>query len=222
MRAFDIIVALFGLIILSPLLLAIVVVIKVSSPGPILYSQQRVGRHGRLFRLYKFRTMVLNSDQIGTSVTTCTDPRITKIGRVLRKSKLDELPQLWNVLKGDMSFVGPRPDVPEIVVKYNSNMKKILEVRPGITSNASLHLRNEEELLSLASDPDRTYEEVFVPAKVSLSMEHVNNTSFLFNMKVLLQTIWVLTGGRIWPVKEHPFVTNIKEEIIKKNERLQI
>ena len=155
--------------------------------------------------------MVVNAGHIGTSVTTGHDPRITKIGRVLRKTKLDELPQLWNVLKGDMSFVGPRPDVQEIVNNYTGEMRRILEIRPGITSNASLHLRNEEELLSLAREPDKAYEEIFVPAKVELAMEHVLRKSFFFDFGILLKTVWVLTAGRIWPIKEHSIIKEIKQ-----------
>src|SRR3972149_2798692 len=186
MRIFDCIVSLIGIVILSPLFMLTVLLIKCTSPGPLIYSQKRVGRNGRLFSLYKFRSMVVNADRIGTSVTTGKDPRITKVGRILRKTKLDELPQLWNVLKGDMSFVGPRPDVPEIINNYTGAMKRILEVRPGITSNATLYLRNEEDLLSFAKDHDKAYEEIFVPAKVKLAMEHVNRRSFFFDFSVLL------------------------------------
>lgn len=211
MRVFDFLVSLIGMIILSPIFLCAAFLIKGTSPGPIIYSQKRVGRNGRLFSLYKFRSMVVNADRIGTSVTTGHDPRITKVGRVLRKTKLDELPQLWNVLQGDMSFVGPRPDVPEIVNNYTGAMKRILEVRPGITSNASLYLRNEEDLLSLAGEPDKVYEEIFVPAKVSLAMEHVCRKSFLFDFSILLKTVWVLTAGRIWPINEHPVVKEIRQ-----------
>lgn len=213
MRIFDLLVSLIGIVMLSPVLFCLALLIKCASPGPIIYSQKRVGLNGRLFRLYKFRTMMVNADKIGSSVTTDRDPRITNIGRVLRKTKLDELPQLWNVLKGDMSFVGPRPDVPEIVNNYTVAMKRILEVRPGITSNASLHLRNEEHLLSFAKEPDKAYEEIFVPAKVELAMEHVRRKSFFFDFGILLQTVWILTGGRIWPIKEHPIVKEIKQAI---------
>ncbi len=205
------------MLILSPLFIITTFLIKISSPGPIIYSQLRVGRNGRLFHLYKFRSMVNKADQIGTSVTTGRDPRVTKIGKLLRKTKLDEFLQLWNVLKGDMSFVGPRPDVLEIVNNYSSEMKRILEVRPGITSNATLHLRNEEDLLSLAKDPDKAYEEIFVPLKVMLAMEHVERKSFLFDFSILLKTVWALTGGKIWPTKEHLLVAEIKEQVQKQN-----
>ena len=185
-----------------------------------MYSQERVGRNGQLFRLYKFRSMVINADKIGTSVTTGKDHRITRIGRILRRTKMDELPQLWNVLKGDMSFVGPRPDVPEIVNSYNGKMKRILEVRPGITSNVALYLRNEEGLLSLAKDPDKAYDEIFVPAKVRLAMEHVDRKSILFNFGVLFKTVWALTSGRIWPIREHSIVSEIKKDIERMNKDL--
>ena len=217
MRFFDFIIAFIGIMILSPWFVIIVIMVKLGSPGTIIYSQERVGLNGRRFRLYKFRSMIVNADKVGTSVTTGNDTRITKIGRFLRKIKLDELPQLWNVLKGDMSFVGPRPDVPEIVNKYSPEMRRILNVRPGITSNATLYLRNEEDLLSFAKDHDKAYEEIFVPAKVKLAMEHVNRRSFFFDFFVLLQTVWALTGGRILPGKEHPIINGIKQSIEKMN-----
>lgn len=160
MRLFDVTIALLGILLLSPFFIVSAVIVKLSSPGPVFYAQSRVGRYGRLFRLYKFRSMVDKADRMGTSVTAGNDRRITRFGKFMRKTKIDELPQLWNVLKGDMSFIGPRPDVPEIVNNYSNEMKKILNVRPGITSNATLHLRHEEDLLMLAKDPDRAYEEI--------------------------------------------------------------
>ncbi len=217
MRAFDFMVALIAVLILLPLFIFILFLIKLSSSGPIIYSQERVGRNGSIFRLYKFRSMVDNAELMGTSVTTGKDPRITKIGRILRKTKLDELPQLWNVLSGEMSLVGPRPDVPEIVNNYNNKMRRILDIRPGITSNVALYLRNEEDLLSLADDPDKAYDEIFVPAKVGFAMVHVNRNSFFFDLCILLKTLWALTGSRIWPIKEHPIINEIKREIERMN-----
>ncbi len=217
MRLFDFIISLVGILILSPLFIITSFLIKLTSPGQILFTQDRVGRNNCIFRLYKFRSMVNNADRMGTSVTTGNDTRITKIGKILRKTKLDELPQLWNVLKGDMSFVGPRPDVPEIVNNYTGDMKRILGVRPGITSNATLHLRNEEDLLSLAKDHDKAYEEIFVPAKVKLAMEHVDRKSFLFDFSILLKTVWALTVGKIWPIKEHQIINEIKQDIERLN-----
>ena len=180
-RLFDIIFSLFGLCVFAPLLVVIAVLIKrTSSQGPVIYAQKRVGLHERIFDVYKFRTMVDKADTLGTSVTTGVDPRITPVGRVLRKTKLDELPQLFNVLKGDMSFVGPRPDVPQITAKYTSEMKRIFLIRPGITSVATLHFRHEEEILAKVPDPDVFYDEVVVPLKVDLALEHARRSSFFF------------------------------------------
>lgn len=212
-RLFDVLAALCGLLLLLPLLLTIAAVIKLSSPGPVLYSQLRVGRHGRRFRIYKFRSMVVNADKLGSSVTTGGDRRITTIGRILRRTKLDELPQLWNVLTGDMSLVGPRPDVPEIVDTYNPELRRILEVRPGMTSIASLHLRDEELLLAVARHPDDAYLKVMVPYKIRLAMQHVENQSIWFDLKIIWQTIWALTAGRLMPPYEDPTVTDIRVQI---------
>jgi len=189
--------------------------IRVTSDGPVFFRQGRVGWQGKVFQVYKFRTMVQGAEEMGTSVTTRRDPRVTPIGRILRKLKLDELPQLINVFMGDMSLVGPRPDVPEIVQKYTPEMRRIFQIRPGITSVATLHLRDEEAILARVHNPDRFYEDVLVPLKVKLAMEHVDRNSFAFNLKVLFQTIWMLTLGRWWPIKEHPAVAKLREEIEK-------
>ncbi len=220
MRLFDFIVSIIGICILFPLFIISGLLIKFTSPGSIFYIQDRVGRSSCIFRLYKFRSMVINADSIGTSVTSGKDPRITRIGRVLRKTKLDELPQLWNVLKGDMSFVGPRPDVPEIINNYTDEMKRILDIRPGITSNASLYLKNEEDLLSLAIDHDSAYEEIFVPAKVNLAMEHVNRRSFLFDFGILIKTVWYLTVGKVYPTKENKIIIEKKKNIEMSNKKI--
>jgi lipopolysaccharide/colanic/teichoic acid biosynthesis glycosyltransferase len=177
-RLFDITCSLFGLTVFAPLLVVIAVLIKLTSRGSALYSQKRTGLHEKIFYVYKFRTMVDKADKMGTSVTTGVDPRVTPVGGILRKTKLDELPQLFNVLKGDMSFVGPRPDVPEITAKYTPQMKQIFLIRPGITSVATLHFRHEEEILAKVPDPDKFYDEVVVPLKVELAMEHVRRSSF--------------------------------------------
>ena len=187
--------------------------IKTTSSGPIFYRQDRVGWKEMIFRVYKFRTMVDSAEKLGSSVTTRRDPRITSIGKLLRRSKADELPQLFNVLKGDMSLVGPRPDVPEIVRNFTPEMRRIFEIRPGITSVATLHLRDEETLLSKVPDPDTFYETILVPLKVRLAMEHVDRNSFAFDLKVLCQTLWMLTLGRWWPVEENLAVAALKREI---------
>lgn len=208
-RLFDIAVASVGLFVLWPIMLLIALAIKLSSSGPVLYSQIRIGQYGHPFRLHKFRSMVVNAERLGSSVTTGRDPRITPIGRILRRTKLDELPQLWNVVRGDMSFVGPRPDVPEIIATYTPQMRAILNVRPGITSIASLNLCHEEEILACVADPDTFYIEVVVPAKVELAMEHIRHNSFWFDLSILLRTIWVLTMGRLAHSEEHPVVAKL-------------
>jgi lipopolysaccharide/colanic/teichoic acid biosynthesis glycosyltransferase len=213
-RLFDFCGAFVGLLLVSPVMMAIALAIAISSRGPLLFSQHRVGRRGRPFRVYKFRSMVHNAAQLGTSVTTAVDHRITGIGRILRRTKLDELPQLWNVLKGDMSFVGPRPDVPEIVDRYTPEMRHILDVRPGITSIATLYLRDEESLLALSSDPDRVYEEILVPFKVALALQHAERDAFLFDMKILLHTTWALSLGRFFPPPGKDLVAIVRTEIV--------
>lgn len=214
-RLFDVAAASVGLLMLCPIMFLIALAIKLKSPGPAIYSQTRIGKYGRPFRLYKFRSMVVDAERLGSSVTTGCDPRITPIGRILRRTKLDELPQLWNVLRGDMSLVGPRPDVPEIVDMYTPQMRKILNVRPGITSIASLHLRREEELLTLVTDPDTFYIQVIVPAKVELAMEHIRHNSFLFDLSILLQTIWALTIGRFLHNIEHPLIAQLRHRAVQ-------
>ena len=212
-RVFDIVAVCFGLPIFAPFMLIIAAVVKSTSKGPILFLQERVGLQEKRFLLYKFRTMIDRAQQMGSSVTTSADFRITPVGRKLRRLKLDELPQLFNVLKGEMSLVGPRPDVPEIVEEYTPEMKKIFAVLPGLTSAATLHLRDEERLLANVSDPDRFYEEVLVPLKVKLAMEHVDRRSFTFDLKILCQTIWMITFGRWLPIDEHAAVARLREHV---------
>jgi len=199
---------------MAPLMTVVAILIKATSRGPVFFRQERVGWKEKVFRVYKFRTMVEGAEDLGTSVTTQNDPRITSVGRVLRRTKLDELPQLINVFKGDMSLVGPRPDVPEIVRNYNPEMRRIFHVRPGITSVATLHLKDEEGIMAKVNDPDRFYEDVLVPLKIRLAMAHVHNNSFLFDLKILCQTIWMLTLGRWRPIEEHPEVGKLKDNMI--------
>lgn len=194
-------------------MIIIAFLIKVTTPGPVFYQQERVGWQEKTFRAYKFRTMVEGAEKMGSSVTTSDDRRITPIGRLLRRTKMDELPQLINVFKGDMSLVGPRPEVAEIVQNYTPEMKHIFQVRPGITSLATLHLNDEEEILADVSDPDQFYENILVPLKVKLAMEHVNRNSFSFDLRILCQTMWTVTLGRWWPIEEHPAVSELKEKL---------
>lgn len=215
-RSLDFLLALLGILLLWPVMAVVATAVRFSSSGPVLIQQRRVGFAGCVFTVLKFRTMVENAHLLGTSVTTGNDPRITPVGRFLRKTKMDELPQLFNVMVGDMSFVGPRPDVPEIIAKYTPEMRRVLEIRPGITSLATLHFRNEEELLAKVPNHDDFYEKTVVPLKVKLAMEHVERDSFLFDFHILLQTVWMVTPfGRLFPVAEHPLVTELKRSLVK-------
>ncbi len=177
-RLFDILASALGLLLLSPLLLFVALWIKWDSPGPVMFRQERVGRFGRPFRIHKFRSMRVDAPALGPQITIGEDPRITASGRFIRRSKLDELPQLWDVLRGAMSLVGPRPEVPRYVALYPPALREIvLSVRPGITDPASLAFRNESELLAASADPERTYVEEILPAKLALMVDYVESAS---------------------------------------------
>jgi len=187
-RAFDIVAALVGLIIASPVMLVISILIKLLMPGPVLFRQYRTGRNGKPFKMIKFRTMVINNDPNTTSVLG--DRRVTPLGRFLRRYKLDELPELWNVLKGDMSMVGPRPDMPEFTDRLTGEERKILLLRPGITGPASVKYSKEEELLAGVPDPVKYTDEVIWPDKVRINLEYYHNRSFLKDMLLIIRTVF--------------------------------
>ena len=196
-RLFDIAFSSIGLILLTPLLATIAILIKKEDRGPVLYRGKRVGRHGKFFRICKFRTMVVNAETIGGSSTADDDPRITNIGRNIRKYKLDELPQLANVLVGDMSVIGPRPQVLEDVAMYTEEEKNILSVRPGMTDWASIKYHNEGEILRNSPDPDLAYIEKIRPGKIKLELEYVRNRSFWIDLIILFKTIKTLLSNRV-------------------------
>jgi lipopolysaccharide/colanic/teichoic acid biosynthesis glycosyltransferase len=210
-RIFDFLLSLLGLVLLSPLLVTIALLIKISSPGPVFYRGVRVGLGGKPFRIFKFRSMVVNADRIGDSSTPDDDPRITRIGRILRKHKLDELPQLINVLIGDMSLVGPRPQALWAVELYSAEEREVLCVRPGITDYASIRFANEGEILRGSSDPDRDYMEKIHPEKIRLGVEYARHHSFAIDCKIIGQTVWtVLFGSKNVPPL-HPLPAADKE-----------
>lgn len=191
-RIFDFTVSLIGIVIISPILLVISILIKLDSKGPILFKQIRVGKNGKPFKIFKFRTMVVDAEKKGMQITVGSDSRITKSGLVLRKTKLDELPQLFNVLTGEMSFVGPRPEVPRYVEMYDENQKSILKVRPGITDLASIKYRNENDLLAKSLDPEATYINEIMPKKIELNIEYLKNMSVLYDLKLIIRTVLVV------------------------------
>jgi len=188
-RLFDIVFALLGLVLTLPLFAVIALLIKRDSEGPVFYRAPRVGKDGKPFKMLKFRTMVANADKIGGPSTANDDPRITRVGRFLRRYKLDELPQLINVLKGEMSFVGPRPEVQQYVDMYTEEEKAILTVKPGITDWASLWNSDEGAVLAGSPDPEKAYLELIRPTKIKLQLEYVRRRSFLTDLGILLRTV---------------------------------
>ena len=188
-RIFDLICSTLGLIVLSPVLIVIVIKIKLGSDGPVFFKQIRVGENNREFEILKFRTMVVDAEKLGRQITVGNDSRITKIGAFLRKYKLDELPQLINVFKGDMSLVGPRPEVPRYVKLYNEEQKKVLKVKPGITDLASIRYRDENELLGKAENPDEFYINTIMPDKLALNLEYINKNNVFIDIYIILKTI---------------------------------
>ncbi|MBS3918864.1 MAG: sugar transferase [Deltaproteobacteria bacterium] len=188
-RTFDFLSSLVGLILVSPVLVTIAILIKREDGGPVFYRGGRVGRFGKLFKIFKFRTMVVNAEKLGGPSTADDDPRITKMGKFIRKFKLDELPQLLNVLKGEMSIVGPRPEVQMYVDMFTEEEKAILSVRPGITDWASIWNPDEGALLAGSPDPEKTYMEKIRPEKIRLQLKYVRERSFLIDLKIIAQTI---------------------------------
>lgn len=187
-NSFDKIFALIGLLVLSPLLLLIALLIRVKMPdGAVLFRQQRVGQYGKVFTMVKFRTMTATHH--GSSISVAGESHITPLGALLRKYKLDELPELWNILKGDMSFVGPRPDVPGYADKLIGKDRDILQLKPGITGPATLKYRNEEELLAQQANPQQHNDEVIFPDKVKINLEYLHHHSFWGDIRIIIQTI---------------------------------
>lgn len=191
-RLFDILVSGIGLLCLSPLLLIVAIWIKLDSPGPVFYRQVRVGRYNKDFRIFKFRSMRIGSDKGSLVTIGGRDPRITRSGYFIRKFKIDELPQLINVLVGDMSLVGPRPEVRHYVNYWTPEQMHVLDVRPGITDPASIKYRNENELLAQAEDPEKYYIDVIMQEKIKLYLEYAEKSSFWYDIKLIFQTFWVI------------------------------
>ncbi|MCC7418398.1 MAG: sugar transferase [Acidobacteria bacterium] len=193
-RAFDLAVSLAGLAALGPLLLALAAAVRLGDRGPALYRGLRVGLDGRPFHILKFRTMVVGADRLGGPSTPDDDRRITRAGAFLRRHKLDELPQLLNVVRGDMSLVGPRPQVPSDVARYTAEERLLLTVRPGITDYASLRFRNEGEILRGHADPDEAYDRLIRPEKIRLGLEYVRTRSLRVDLGILVQTAMAVAG----------------------------
>ena len=191
-RVFDVLFSFIGIIILLPVYIIISLLIIIDSKGGILYKQERTGKGDEIFKVFKFRTMRPDSFSKGALTVGSRDPRITKVGYYLRKYKLDELPQLFNVLFGDMSFVGPRPEVKKYTDLYNTAQKKVLTVRPGITDYASIKFRNENDLLSVSDNPEQLYIDEIMPEKLDLNLKYINDNSLFKDIKIIFDTFYVI------------------------------
>lgn len=195
MRALDLVISAFALVLLSPVLLLVAIAVKCSSPGPVLHRARRAGRHGHPFTLFKFRSMLVGAPGHGPRVTATGDPRITRVGRFIRRTKLDELPQFFNILKGDMSLVGPRPEDPGLVDTYSADQRRVLMVKPGLTSPATLLHRYEEDLLT-GEDAEEIYRRDVLPAKLRIELDYLNRRTVTEDLHVLAQTIAALFAKR--------------------------
>lgn len=212
-RCLDIGCAAAGLLAGTPLLGGLAVLIKLDSPGPVFFRQTRIGRQQRPFELVKLRTMRAAASE-GVQITAGDDPRITRLGRWLRRSKLDELPELWNVLRGDMSLVGPRPEVPRYLDAYPA---EVFALRPGLTGLAALHFRGEESLLAEAHDKERAYREVVLPLKLELALDYTRRHGIARDLRILAATAWSLSLGRLLPSSETPPVRAARAGIARLN-----
>ena len=204
-RVLDLALAIPALALSAPLLLLIMAAIRLDSPGSAIFRQVRVGRRGRLFRILKFRTMyaagyaagsaaVPDQSRVGSLLTIGADPRITRVGGWLRRAKLDELPQLINIIRGEMSLVGPRPEVPRYVARYTESQRRILSFRPGLTGPASIDFRNEGDLLAVETDPERYYCEVLIPAKIATDLAYLDRASLRSDLRLIARTIWLIAA----------------------------
>ncbi len=193
-RLFDIIVCLGLLILLLPFFLVIALLIKITSPGPVFYKGKRVGKGGKIFYMHKFRSMVVNADKIGTDLTKHKDPRITPFGKFLRRTKIDEMPNLFDVLIGNMSLVGPRPESPQYTKYYNERQRKVLSIRPGITGLSQLENRNEDLKLKDQEDPEKYYIQELMPKKLEIDLYYLENRSLLMDIIILLRTLLPAKG----------------------------
>jgi len=193
-RLFDLICSAGGLMLLAPVFVVAAALVKLTSKGPVFFRQERIGRGFAPFEILKFRTMVVDAPQLGGQLTAGRDPRITTVGRFLRATKIDELPQLWNVFKGEMSFVGPRPEVPRYVEQFHDDYEELLKVRPGITDLASLKYRHEAELLGESADPESLYREQILPDKIALGKEYIRQRSLGLDLRLICKTVFRMAG----------------------------
>ena len=216
-RIFDLVVGVCTAIVLLPVMLIIAVMIKTDSKGPVFFKQERVTTNGKRFRIFKFRTMVVNAEALGTQVTTKADSRITRVGKILRKVRLDELPQIFNLILGDMSFVGTRPEVPKYVDKYTPEMMATLLLPAGITSMTSILYKDEEELLSNAQNADDTYVNVVLSQKMRYNLKYLWEFNFVKDIQIMLMTVLAVCGKDYSDVDEYQEGTGLSKEVVSDN-----
>lgn len=216
-RSFDILASLAGLVVLSPLLVAVALWVKLDSPGPVFYRGRRAGRGGRPFEIFKFRSMVIDADRIGGPSTSDDDPRVTRSGRFIRRFKLDEFSQLLNVIRGDMSLAGPRPEVVDKAAELQGEYSRILELRPGITDWASIWNSDEGGVLAGAPDPDAAYEKVIRPTKLKLQLYYCDHRSFFTDLKILVYTAMRIARKNWCPAElaDYPTFEQLRSEVDK-------
>ena len=212
-RIFDMTASAVALIALFPLLLIVGLIVRLSSPGPALFRQVRIGRHGKPFTLLKFRTMVANDQGAEPLVTGGDDPRITGLGKWLRRTKIDELPELWNVLVGDMSLVGYRPEVPRYVDRYRPEWRRVIDTRPGVTDPVTLRFIDEEALLVGVVDRERAYIEVILPIKMELILDYLERRSFVFDFQILIKTLWIMAFKKFLRGRDERYTLIAREAI---------
>ncbi|WP_024615555.1 sugar transferase [Clostridium sp. Ade.TY] len=193
-RAFDLIIGIIGLVVLLPIMILIALIIKMDSKGPCIFKQVRITKYGEKFFIYKFRTMIIDAEKFGSQVTTENDPRITRVGKILRKYRLDELPQILNIVRGDLSFVGTRPEVPKYVEKYTKEMLITLLMPGGVTSLASIKFKDEEKLLSNSENVDKVYVEEILPLKMKYNLKYIENFTFINDIKIIIKTLSIFVN----------------------------
>ncbi len=218
-RWIDLAISVPLLAVATPVVGALAAVVRLTSKGPAFFAQTRVGLDKKPVRIFKLRTMVAGADKMGAHVTGQNDPRITRLGALLRATKLDELPQLWNVVRGDMSIVGPRPEAERYVQTYRPEWDRVFQVRPGITDMASIVFRHEESLLALARDRERAYVEALLPIKMRLCLEGIDRRTTIDQADVLLKTAAAVL--RVWPRREHPAFAEARRAIVEHNQRVE-
>lgn len=215
-RLFDIVVSFTALLASLPLLLILAILIKLDTPGPALFRHDRVGLHKKPFKLNKFRSMIINDPRNNPQVTAVDDNRITKVGKFLRKTKLDELPQLWNVLVGDISLVGPRPEAPRYTAHYKPEWERVFEVRPGITDYATYNFHDEQSILDIVEDKEKSYIEIIMPIKMDLALKYVDDCNLWVDLKILFMTVWQITFARVFGCRDDSLMEKTRATLKEK------